>query len=66
MNRAVKHDERQDVGWLHAKRTARSAPRLHTGDELAEKLHRSLGSSRATRHNRSGKCAAESETMPDW
>jgi hypothetical protein len=48
MDRDLKGDERKHVCGLHAKGTAGSAPRLHTRDELAEKLHRSLGSSRAS------------------
>jgi hypothetical protein len=47
-------DQGQNLGRLDAERTPRSAPSLDPGDELAEELHRSLGSSRATRHSRSG------------
>ena len=48
MDRRLKGDERQHVGGLDPKGAAGGMPRLETRDELAEKLHRSLGSSRAS------------------
>jgi hypothetical protein len=43
MNRGLKRDQRENVGRVDAQRAPRGAPRLYPGDEVAEKLHRSLG-----------------------
>jgi len=43
MNRSLKGNQRENVGRLDTHRAPRGAPRLYPGDELAEKLHRSLG-----------------------
>ena len=48
MNGRLVRDERQHVAGLHVEGAAGGVPRLETRDELAEKLHRSLGSSRAS------------------
>jgi len=64
MDRRLECDERKEVGWLHTERAARIAPRLEAGNQLAEELHRSLGSSRATRLIRSGN-ARRNDRMPE-
>jgi hypothetical protein len=64
MNRRLERDEREHVGRLHVKGAARSAPRLKTREKLAEKLHRSLGCSRASLDSVAPALRGQSDWMP--